>query len=60
VANLKDDYYKIKAAALQKKQEKEMVKWTTLKIENTYINLSDDFRNCQNVKHWYQKNDSTQ
>jgi peptidyl-prolyl cis-trans isomerase SurA len=60
VANLKDDYYKIKAAALQKKQEKEMVKWTTMKIENTFVKLTDDFRDCPNIKHWYQKNDSTQ
>jgi peptidyl-prolyl cis-trans isomerase SurA len=60
VANLKDDYSKIKAAALQKKQQKEMVKWTTLKIQHTYVKLSDDYRDCPNLKHWYQKNDSTQ
>jgi peptidyl-prolyl cis-trans isomerase SurA len=60
IANLKDDYYKIKAAALQYKQEDEMVKWTTLKIQNTYIKLTEDYRGCPNVKHWYQKNDSTQ
>jgi len=60
VANLKDDYYKIKAAALQNKQESEMVKWSILKIQNTYVRLTDDFRECPNLKHWYQKNDSTQ
>jgi peptidyl-prolyl cis-trans isomerase SurA len=60
VANLKEDYNKIKAMALQNKQQKEMIKWTTQKIEHTYVKLSDDYRECPNLKHWYQKNDSTQ
>jgi hypothetical protein len=31
-----------------------------MKIENTFVKLTDDFRDCPNIKHWYQKNDSTQ
>jgi len=59
-ANLKDDYYKMKAAALQQKQQSELMKWTTLKIESTYVNLTNDFRECPNLDIWYNKTDSTQ
>lgn len=59
VANLKDDYDKIKNMALQQKQHNELVKWTTLQLQNTYVKLTDDFRECPNLKIWYQKNDST-
>ncbi len=55
VANLKDDYYKIKAAALQQKQESEMEKWAIGKLRTTYVWLADDYNECPNMKLWYQK-----
>jgi peptidyl-prolyl cis-trans isomerase SurA len=55
VANLKDDYYKIKAAALQQKQESEMEKWAIGKLRTTYVWLANDYNECPNLKLWYQK-----
>lgn len=60
IANLEDDYYKIKAMALQEKQQRELLKWTSLKIENTHVKLAEDYRECPNLKHWFQKNDLVQ
>ncbi len=59
-ANLQDDYYKIKAIALQRKQEAELTKWTERKIEYTYVNLNSGYKECPNLKHWYKKTDTTQ
>lgn len=59
-ANLQDDYYKIKAIALQEKQERELMKWAERKIENTYLRVGNEYRECPNLKMWFKKIDSTQ
>jgi peptidyl-prolyl cis-trans isomerase SurA len=59
-ANLQDDYYKIKAIALQEKQQRELMKWVERKMENTYVKVSSEYRECPNLDLWFKKIDSTQ
>lgn len=59
-ANLQDDYYKIKAIALHEKQERELMKWAERKTESTYVKVNDEYRECPNLKIWFNKIDSTQ
>lgn len=56
VANLNDDYHKIKSTALQHKQIKELEKWIDSKIENIYIHLDPSYQTCPNLSVWYKKN----
>lgn len=59
-ANLQDDYYKIKAIALQEKQQRELMKWIETKMESTYVKVSNEYRECPNLDVWFKKIDSTQ
>ncbi len=59
-ANLQDDYYKIKAIALQEKQQRELMKWAERKMESTYVKVSSEYRECPNLDLWFKKIDSTQ
>ncbi len=51
-ANMKDDYPKIQQWALQRKQKKVIDEWVNEKSAQTYIRISDDFKNCQFHYHW--------
>lgn len=53
VANLEEDYYKIQAAALKKKQDEALDEWLLSRISETYVWVSPDYRNCLTVKKWY-------
>lgn len=46
MANLEDDYSKIKAVAKQTKQNEEMEKWLAKKAEKIYIRLADEYQGC--------------
>jgi peptidyl-prolyl cis-trans isomerase SurA len=46
IANLNDDYSKIKAVAKQTKQSEEMEKWLAKKAQNIYIRLSEKYQSC--------------
>lgn len=46
MANMDDDYSKIKAVAKQTKQSQEMEKWLAKKAENIYIRLADEYKGC--------------
>ncbi len=52
VADFSKDYLKIQKLALQNKQLKEIEKWQNQKIFDTYINISNDFGNCEFFSNW--------
>ncbi|CAN5376793.1 peptidylprolyl isomerase [soil metagenome] len=58
VASLKEDYYKIQAATLKKKQDEALDLWLLDRIKETYIWVSPDYTNCFSIKKWY-KNENT-
>jgi peptidyl-prolyl cis-trans isomerase SurA len=51
-ANLKDDYQKIQAVALAKKQQEAINVWIKKKAGNTYIHLADDYKDCKFNNKW--------
>jgi peptidyl-prolyl cis-trans isomerase SurA len=55
VANYSKDYIKIKSLALKEKQLKEVGKWITQKIKDTYINVNTDNRGCEFQNNWLKK-----
>lgn len=59
VANLKDDYNKIKAAALAKKEEEYMLEWLNEKIQETYVYVDDSYLDCLNLQRWFKSADVT-
>ena len=54
-ADFSRDYLKIKELALRDKQIKEIAKWTEEKIKETYIKISDDYKDCQFTNNWFKK-----
>lgn len=46
VADFAKDYVKIQNLALTKKQQETIDKWTKDKVIDTYIKISDDYKNC--------------
>ncbi|WP_430408866.1 peptidylprolyl isomerase [Kordia sp.] len=55
VADYSKDYIKIKSLALKEKQLKEVEKWITQKIEDTYINVNKGNRDCEFQNNWLKK-----
>lgn len=51
--NLQDDYSKIQAAALQKKQTEYLMKWMRTNITTHYIKLDASFEHCPDLADWY-------
>lgn len=51
-ANLIDDYQKIQALALQKKQDEAIQAWIKRKVVDTYVHLADDFKSCTFNNKW--------
>ncbi len=49
------DYIKIKDLALREKQIKAIEKWQKEKIEETYIKINGDNRDCEFVSNWLKK-----
>ena len=54
-ADFSKDYLKIKELALRDKQIKEIAKWSEEKIKETYIKISDDYKDCQFTNNWLKK-----
>ncbi|MGQ8870264.1 peptidylprolyl isomerase [Myroides sp. TSA_177.3] len=50
-----DDYTKVKNMALNKKQEGELQKWITKKINDAYINIQGEYRDCKFHNNWLKK-----
>jgi len=50
--NLRDDYNKIKQAALEEKKYQSLEKWLTIHVPNYYIMIDPDKANCQQLQKW--------
>jgi peptidyl-prolyl cis-trans isomerase SurA len=50
--NLTEDYQKIQAMALAKKQQDAIHTWTKRKSANTYVKITDDFKTCTFNNKW--------
>lgn len=55
LADFAKDYLKIKELALKDKQIKEIAKWSEEKIKETYIKISDDYKDCDFTNNWLKK-----
>jgi peptidyl-prolyl cis-trans isomerase SurA len=51
-AEFTQDYEKIQQLALQKKQEETIEKWVTEKIQETYIKINSDYKDCDYKNNW--------
>ncbi len=49
-ANLVDDYDRIYNAALQDAQTKKVVSWANRMVRNTYVRISDEYKDCPGFK----------
>lgn len=54
-ADFSKDYEKIKELALNEKRIKAIENWQNSKINETYINISDDYSHCNFASNWLQK-----
>ncbi len=54
-ANFSKDYLKIKNLAEQNKQIEAIAKWMDEKINDTYININGEFRDCTFESNWLKK-----
>lgn len=52
IADLVNDYVKIKRLALQKKKQEHLAKWSKEKIKETYIKISDSQQKCSFKNNW--------
>jgi peptidyl-prolyl cis-trans isomerase SurA len=55
VADYALDYVKIKDLALKEKQFEAIGKWSNEKIEETYIRINAEYRNCEFSNNWLKK-----
>ncbi len=55
-ANLTDDYQKIQAIALAKKQDSAIQAWIKRKLNGTYVHIADDYKNCPFNNKWVNTN----
>ncbi len=51
-ADFSNDYMKIRFAALKEKQNEEIGKWMSKTIDDTYIYINDDYKNCDFRSNW--------
>lgn len=51
-ASLKEDYSKIKNAAIEEKKANYVVTWVEETISNTHIRLDDQYKNCEELDAW--------
>lgn len=54
-ANFAKDYLKIKNLALQDKQIQEIARWQEEKINDTYIKVNGEYRDCEFTSNWLKK-----
>jgi peptidyl-prolyl cis-trans isomerase SurA len=50
--NLKDDYNRIAARALDEKKQLALERWFTTKIPTFYVMIDGDYRSCQSLAKW--------
>lgn len=54
-ADFSNDYMKIRAVALRQKQNEEIGKWIAKTIDDTYIKIGDDYKDCEFKSNWLKK-----
>ncbi|MAV42076.1 MAG: peptidylprolyl isomerase [Flavobacteriaceae bacterium] len=54
-ANFATDYIKIQGLALQNKKLKEIEKWQNTKIDDTYIKIANEYKDCEFYSNWLKK-----
>ena len=54
-ANFATDYIKIQALALQNKKLKEIEKWQNIKINDTYVKIANEYKDCEFYSNWLKK-----
>ena len=52
-ANLTNDYQRIQEAAMAEKESKTLDEWVRKKRASTFIQISEDYRNCPNLEPWF-------
>ncbi len=52
-ANLSTDYQRIQEATLTEKENKTLVEWVKKKKKTTFVQISDDFKTCKSLNHWF-------
>lgn len=57
VANLKDDYSRIKAAANTQKQEAEFQKWIFERAKEVYVSVDASYHDCELMSKWLKRDD---
>jgi peptidyl-prolyl cis-trans isomerase SurA len=50
--NLKDDYDKVAARALEEKKNQVLEDWFTKKIPSFYVNIAADYKSCPEMQKW--------
>jgi len=50
--NLKDDYDKVAARALEEKKNQMLEDWFTKKIPSFYVNIAADYKSCPEMQKW--------
>ena len=55
IADFSKDYLKIKELALNEKRFKEIDKWQSEKINDTYIKITDTYKDCDFNSNWLKK-----
>ena len=55
-ADLVEDYVRMQKFALAKKKEETITKWSKEKIQETYIKLGSDYKDCTFKKDWKKEN----
>ncbi|MEO7140529.1 MAG: peptidylprolyl isomerase [Ferruginibacter sp.] len=50
--NMKDDYSRVAARALEEKKEDALEKWFDKKISTYHIMIDDGYKNCDSMKKW--------
>ncbi|MCU0422201.1 MAG: peptidylprolyl isomerase [Bacteroidia bacterium] len=55
-ANLRDDYQKLQALSLQRKQMQTMQNWITKNKQKYFIQVSDAYKNCDIISEFIKKN----
>lgn len=54
-ANLEDDYDNIFSAALHEAKNKKVMDWAAKMIQNTYVRISDEYKDCNFQLNWLKK-----
>ena len=50
--NMKDDFSRISAMALEEKKQKTLEKWMKNKVPTYYIMIDDEIKNCTDLTKW--------